>query len=717
MSASTPDQSDSPENSSKAGQAKIDEAIQKERPGDAELVSMRNVIIALSIGLWLLVIVFAYTQRWPRSQYGMAFLGVTLALYAFAELMDLAGGGRGELRTDVARAFGAENRFHAVALVGSAIIVVGFSAYSTYFWEWIYVGRPGMAFGHEYVMAGAFWVAMVYLTWRSFGNTFVVVLLAGLFYGYFGTLFPGPLHHAGFPLERLLRISAIGPTGFYGFLTQLVAAWIALFLLYAGLLKTYGAFDLILRLALRSMKYLSSGVAQVAVLSSTVIGSINGSQTANAAMTGAVTIPLMKRNGIRSETAGGIESTASTAGQVLPPVMGAGAFIMASLVIGVSYVDVLVAGILPAAILVISIVVAVHYVASPQLAAADPENAIGEIEPMPQRQFVIEGVKFLIPFLVLIYFLGVVQATVMTAALYTVVAMVATGMGFPLVQAVGGMSDETPVASLRRTGWETIDGAREGVYVLAPVTIILASINGVVDILTTSGVPGGISLALMDLSGGVLLYAALLGMIICIVLGLGMPVTASYTIVALLIAPTFVNQFFLPDLAAHFFVFYAAILSSVTPPIATACAVAAGIARADFWRVCYEAIKISAPLFVLPLTFIFHPEIVSAEINTLTMVTAAFALIGALAIIHGINWSFAFSLPVTLAARAGFFGAGVVAMVHPSRSTQFVALGVIVVLFGLHTGLGRIAPIRTLRAKFAPPPNPETDADESRDLD
>ena len=715
MSDSNPDQSDSVEISS--GQSEIDEAIQKELPGDAEPVSMRNVFIVLSIGLWLLVIAYAYTQQWPRSQYGMAFLGGALSLYAFAELMDLAGGGRAKLIPDLKRAFGPGNRVHAVALVVSAVIVLIFSTYSTFYWESIYVDRPGAAFLHEYIMAGAFWVAMVYLTWRSFGKTFVVVLLGGLFYGYYGTLFPGALHHAGFPLERLLRISAIGPTGFFGFLTQLVAAWIALFLLYAGLLKTYGAFDIILRLALRSMKYLSSGVAQVAVLSSTVIGSINGSQTANAAMTGAVTIPLMKRNGIRSETAGGIESTASTAGQVLPPVMGAGAFIMASLVIGISYVDVLVAGLLPAAILVISIVVAVHYVAAPQLAAADPENAIGTIEPMPQRMFVIEGVKFLIPFVILIYYLGIVQATVMTAALYTVVAMISTGVGFPFLQALAGISDETAVESLMRTGWETVDGAREGLYVLAPVTIILAAINGVVDILTTSGVPGGISLALMDLSGGVLLYAALLAMVICIILGLGMPVTASYTIVALLIAPTFVNQFLLPDLAAHFFVFYAAILSSVTPPIATACAVASGIAKAGFWRVCYEAIKISSPLFVLPLTFVFHPEIVSAEINMLTAVTAVLALIGALSIIHGINYSFVLSLPVMALARVGFFSAGVVAMVHPSRTIQVAAVGAIVVLWILQAGLGKMAPIRTLRAQFRPTPSPESDAEESEDLD
>lgn len=700
MRSSDADPVDGPQQETQTDDEKLDEAIEKERLWDAELVSMRNVLIGFSIVLWLGVIVFAYTRAIPQSRYGMAFLGGALSLYVVTELMDLAGGGRGPLIEDIKRAFTPENRLHAIALTISAIIVVVWTVYSTMYWQSIYVDRPGIAFTHEYVLATLFWGAMVYLTWRSFGMTFVVVLLGGFIFGYFGDLFPGALSHSGFPAERILRITAIGPTGFFGFLTQLVASWIALFLLYAGMLKTYGAFDLILRLALRSMNIVSSGVAQVAVLSSTVIGSINGSQTANAGMTGAFTIPLMKRNGIKSDTAAGIESTASTAGQVLPPVMGAGAFIMASLVVGITYVDVLVAGLIPAAILVVSIVIAVHYVAAPQLAAANPDNAIGALEPMPRIKFLGEAIKFGIPFLVLIYLLGVVQVTVMTAALYTVIAMIITGISFPLIQAFRSHAKETPKESLKRTGWETIDGAREGVYVLAPVTIILAAINGVVDILTTSGVPGAISLTIMDLSGGVLVIAAVLAMIICIILGLGMPVTASYTIVALLVAPTFINQFFLPDLAAHFFVFYAAILSSVTPPIATACAVACGIARADFWKTCYEAIKISAPLFILPFVFIFHPEIVSAEINSLTLVTSVFALIGSVTIIHGINYPFSFSMPVNAVGRLVFFTSGVLTMVHPSRTVQIVGLVLIALMAVLQITFGQPNPVQTVRVRL-----------------
>jgi len=339
--------------------------------------------------------------------------------------------------------------------------------------------------------------------------------------------------------------------GFYGFLTRLVAAWIALFLLYAGLLKAYGAFDLILRLAVRSAKYVDSGIAQTAVVASAVIGSVNGSQTANAGMTGSFTIPLMKENGIKPETAGGIEAVASTSGQVLPPVMGAGAFIMASLITGITYVDVIIAGLIPAAILVVSITIAVHYVAAPQIENPEMDGLIGEA--MDRRTMVLESVKYGVPLLILIYILGVLQYTVMTAALYTAVSMIAFGIGIPQIQAT--LDGESNTEALFGTLEQTIDGFREGVIVVAPVTIILAAINGVVDILMATGVPTAISLTLLDLSGGIPIIAFVLAMIICIILGLGMPTTAAYTVVALLVAPTLISQFLVPELAAHFFVF------------------------------------------------------------------------------------------------------------------------------------------------------------------
>ncbi|MFY4815546.1 TRAP transporter permease [Haloarcula sp. AONF1] len=639
---------------------------------------LRMALISYSIPFWMIVMWYSYTQQMPRGQYAVAFLGGILALYVISELDEPLIEG---------------NWIETGLLVVSGLITLGTSGYLFLNYQQVAIDTVGRATEAQIAMAFAFTLAMIYLTWRSFGITFLAVVLIGIGYGLTGPYMPGALSHGGLSPSRILRILVVSVDGFYGFLTRLVAAWIALFLLYAGLLKAYGAFDLILRLAVRSAKYVDSGIAQTAVIASAVIGSVNGSQTANAGMTGSFTIPLMKENGIKPETAGGIEAVASTAGQVLPPVMGAGAFIMASLITGVTYVDVIIAGLIPAAVLVVSIAMAVHYVAAPQIDDPEMDGLINES--MDRRTMVLESVKYGIPLLILIYVLGVLQYTVMTAALYTALSMIVFGIGIPQIQAA--LDGESNREALVDTLEQTVDGFREGVIVVAPVTIILAAINGVVDILMATGVPTAISLTLLDLSGGIAIVAFVLAMIICIILGLGMPTTAAYTVVALLVAPTLISQFAVPEFAAHFFVFYAAILAGLTPPIATCVAVTCGISGGGFWGSCKEALRISAPLFVLPFAFAYHPELVSGTFNYASLSAGALAMLGSIAIIHGINYQFVFGRGQTFGLRIAFFVAGVVAMVHPIQIVQVGALAAVLALYVLQTVIGRPNPLRTLR--------------------
>jgi len=639
---------------------------------------LRMALVAYSIPFWLIVMWYSYTQLMPRGQYAVAFLGGILGLYVISELDEpLIEGNWGE----------------TALLVVSGLISLGTSAYLFTNYQSVAVDTLGRATEPELAMAFAFTLAIIYLTWRSFGMTFLAVVLIGIGYGLAGPQMPGALSHGGLSPDRILRILVVSVDGFFGFLTRLVAAWIALFLLYAGLLKAYGAFDLILRLAVRSAKYVDSGIAQTAVIASAVIGSVNGSQTANAGMTGSFTIPLMKKNGVKPETAGGIEAVASTAGQVLPPVMGAGAFIMASLITGVTYVDVITAGLIPAAVLVVSIAMAVHYVAAPQIDDPEMSGLVGDA--MSRQAIILESVKYGVPLLILIYILGVLQFTVMTAALYTALSMIVFGIGIPQLQALlGGESNREALVDTLK---QTVDGFREGVVVVAPVTIILAAINGVVDILMATGVPTAISLTLLDLSGGIAIVAFVLAMIICIILGLGMPTTAAYTVVALLVAPTLINQFLVPEFAGHFFVFYAAILAGLTPPIATCVAVTCGISGGGFWGSCKEALRISAPLFVLPFAFVYHPELVSGVFDYASLSAGVIAMLGSIAIIHGINYRFAFGRGRTYGLRVAFFVAGVLAMVHPTQLVQVGALATVLVLYVLQTVAGRPNPLRTLR--------------------
>lgn len=690
----------------------VTEGFDREGPWDSELVSMRNVLIAASVVFWGVVIFYANSQMMPRAQYGILFLGGILLLYIWHQLMEMSGGGNESLLGDLKAAYGPGNRLTATLLTLSAIDVLATTLYMATNFHALYVTRSGRALEFEIYAAAIFTLVIIYLTYRSFGFTFLAIVLLGIIYGRYGMIFPGAFQHGGIGWERLMRILVISVDGFFGFLTRLVAAWIALFLLYAGFLRAYGAFDIIMRLAFRAAGYIDSGIAQTAVLSSAVIGSVNGSQTANASMTGSFTIPLMKRYGIKPETAAGIEAVASTSGQVLPPVMGAGAFIMANLITGITYVDVIMAGLIPAAVLVVTIFMGVHYVSVPQLQKTDMDALIKE--PMPKTQFYTEVIKYGIPMGVLIYQLGIAQVTVMTAALHTSLSMMLTATIIPLLQAGAGISDETIVEAGKRGIWETLNGARVGVIVLAPVAIILAAINGVVDILTATGVPGYIALTLMELSGGRLWLASLLAVIISILLGLGMPTTAAYTIVALLIAPTMIAQFLLPELAAHFFVFYAAILAGLTPPIATTIAVAAGIAGGDFWGSAVEGIKISAPLFVLPFVFVYHPEIVSATFTSPVLLSGALALAGGIAIIHGINYPMGFSMLINVPARIVFSVLGLVTMVHPSRIWQFGALALIVALYVLQAIIGKPQPLSSLPGPTIFPSKGDSDAADAK---
>ncbi|RDZ48628.1 C4-dicarboxylate ABC transporter permease [Haloferax sp. Atlit-19N] len=624
---------------------------------------MGGTVTLAALALWALVIFYAYTVSMPRAQYGVLFIAGAIGVYILNELEDVI--------TD-------RDYLDAALLLGSLVITIAITVYVNLHFRELYIDRVGYAFPHEYALAAAFLAAIVYLSWRSFGLTFLSILVGALLYGYFGDLIPGILGHSGLSYSRLLLLLALDITGFYGFLTQLVAAWIALFLLYAGLLESYGAFDLIFRGAVRTSKYIDSGVAQTAVVASAVIGSINGSQTANAGMTGSFTIPMMKENGIKPSTAGGIEAVASTTGQVLPPVMGAGAFIMASL-LGISYVTVITAGLIPAMIMMVCIILAVHYIASNQLDSIDVDAVLDELEDRTRRDTLVDTVKFIIPFGVLVYTLGVIQLTVMTSALYTAVTMLITGITFPVFQAA--YESRSVTAATRETLSDTVAGFRRGAIITAPIAIILAAINGVVDILMTTGVPGILTLSMMDISGGIMLVAVLISMVICILLGLGMPTTAAYTVVALLVAPTLVSRFLVPDLAAHFFVFYGAILSGLTPPIATCAAVAAGIANADFVETCYEAIKVAAPLFVLPFSFIYHPVIVSGVLSGGAVFTGLLILLGGISIIHGINYRFGYGKWAQLGTRVAFFVVGVLTMVYPNSTVQYAGAGVIITLF------------------------------------
>jgi TRAP transporter 4TM/12TM fusion protein len=659
--------------------------------------ALSSVVTVASLGLWALVVFYAYTQSMPRQGYSLLFLILILIIYWADEFAEDVESGE---------------RLQGVLLSASTIVALPSLVYLYLNVEELYTSRVGYATTNEYVLAFGLTLAILYYTWRSFGRGFLGVLLFAILYGLFGQSFPGILAHSGISPTRLMLILVLEIEGFLGSLLRLVAAWVALFLLYAGLMQGYGLFDLLLRVAAKSRKYVSSGVAQSAVIGSVAIGSIMGSQTANTGMTGSFTIPLMQENGMKGTTAGGIESVASTLGQILPPVMGAAAFIMPSLIPGITYWDVVRAGIVPAAVILISVIIAVHYAGIKQL-ESNVANELIEGTLTRWRQ-IVESLRFGLPFGVLLWALGVQQYTVMTSGLYASVSMLLLGVFAP----VFGMSyailrgrcpafatesesnRDGPAATSTRIGDDTVSkilrlqpltvfvkqiqksvgGAQKGAVILAPIVIIIMAINGIVDIMNVTGVANIIALSLYDLSGGYLIVAAVLSMVISLLLGLGMPTIASYSLVALLIAPGLISQFGTPDLAAHYLVFYGAVLAGITPPIATCCAVAAGISESSFLRTCYESIKIAAPMFLLPISFVYYPSIVSGELSVTLLRSMTPIILGSVSIAYGLNAPFPFGKKWNYLVRAGYALAGLVLIVHPDAFVKMFAGGLFVLI-------------------------------------
>lgn len=622
-------------------------------------------VTAVAVIFWLIVLWWSYTQDIGKVQYGVIFVAGIMTVYALDQTR---------------KAFEAGDRIDAAVLLPATVVLITASLYFVFNFDTVYLQRQGYALEHEYMLARLVIISLLYLTWREFGNVFLAVIGIFILYGVFGNHVPGVLHHAGMGELTLLQTLVTDLYGFYGSLTQLTASWIAPFMLYAGLLFAYGAFDLILRVAIVASKYIRSGVAQTAVLSSAIIGSINGSYTANVAMTGSFTIPTMKKSGMSGFRAAGIESVASTSGQVLPPIMGASAFVMASY-LGVTYATIVVAGLVPAAILVVSTAIAVHYTAISDTSTQEMEFSSHFDEILSRRQKLIEAIRFGVPFLVLVYLLGIAQYTVPASAFWTIVTMVVTGIGMPLLMRGSDQGMAGIVSELKTQLSNTIVGFRRGAIILAPIAIILISISGAVNVLNTTGVPSKVALLLVNLSGGVLLFAVLLGMVVAILMGMGMPTVASYVIVALLVAPTFVTEFGVSNIAAQYTVFYAAILAGITPPIATAAIVAAGIGEANFWRTCIAAIKIATPLFVLPIAFVYNPGLISMSPGLSTLVIGALVLMGAVMIAYGLNYPFTMRLSGRVVARSVLTVLGIAVMIHPNLLIKAAGVVVFIVAF------------------------------------
>lgn len=480
-----------------------------------------------------------------------------------------------------------------------------------------------------------FWMAVLllglclYASLKEWGWVVSAIAVVGMAYGFFGQLMPeGLLYHGGLSLNRLVGYTSIPYfQGLLGGLAELSAGTIFPFMLFAAALHTTGCVTFIMQAAFRLAGRTRAGPAQIAVISSGFMGMVSGSSVANVASTGALTIPLMKRVGFRPEFAGAVEAVASTGGQVTPPVMGLAAFLIVGLT-GIPYGEVMVAAALPALVTYLYLIFAVHLRAVRFDLDARRSDVLAETLGGDKGllRLCLEHAHFFAATAYLVWRLletnlagrTAIEATALLLALFVVRECLGHWRGLAQIA--------WNVARLLAT--TAFDAALKG----AQVGIVVAVIGVLVDILAVTGFAQKLSFAMLDLARGDLALLLVVAAGACLAFGLGLPTSASYILVALLGAPALV-ELGVPLLAAHFFVFYFANVSAITPPVAVCCLVASKVADARFFPTSFLAVRLGLPGFVLPFLFAVHPEMLGIDASiAYALLIAALALAGVVAL-------------------------------------------------------------------------------------
>ena len=485
--------------------------------------------------------------------------------------------------------------------------------------------RPFLPNAHDLVVIVVMIVTTLFVAVRQWGKVIPLVALLGILYGIFGYLLPeGLLAHGGIRIERLLGYLGIPYfRGLLGNLTEVSAGVIFMFLVFAGLIKATGGLDYVMKAAFALSGRSRSGPAQAAVISSGFMGMISGSIMANVASTGAFTIPLMKRVGFSGSFAGAVEAVASALGQFTPPKMGLAAFLIVGLT-GIPYNEVMIAAIFPSIVVYLYLAVAVQVRAIKTGVhagrMAESERAQLPLADMTIWQATLEYGHLFISLVVLVYFLLIGYAAG-TAALFGILLLMATET---IKQLIRHRRDplEGIVEALRINLTGLSGGARSG----ALVAVVIATISVMVEMLIVTGFAQKLSHLLLLWTEQSLWVALLITAATALTFGLGLPTSAAYILVAILGAPALV-ELGIPLLAAHLFVFYLAIMSALTPPVATAALVASSIAEAGFFRTAFTAVRLGLPGFLLPFYFVLRPEMLLLKgtiVDTILVTVVAF---------------------------------------------------------------------------------------------
>ena len=465
----------------------------------------------------------------------------------------------------------------------------------------------------DYISGSILVILLIEVCRRTVGYSLTIVALFFILYAFAGSAIPGLLGHRGLSFRGFIDLQTLSPNGIYGLPIGVSAELVFYFILFGAFLEKGGGGELFSDLGFFMTGRFRGGAAKMSVVSSALYGTISGSAVANVVVDGMFTIPMMKRSGFKGSFAAAVEAVASTGGQIMPPVMGAAAFILAQ-ILGISYWKVAAAAAIPAVLYYVALYAAIDFKAMQEGLLGLPPSQLPDT-----RTGLKMRIHLLFPLALMVYYIISYTVSPVTAAIRAIAAVILVSF----IRRATWMGPTRLLGALEK-------GAREAVTVAIPCAVA----GLIIGVVIYSGLGLKFTDLMITLSGGKLFLALILVMFAVIILGMGMPTSAAYLIAAILLAPMLIKLGIVP-LAAHMFIFYFAVLSMITPPVALASFAAAAISQSDLWDTGIEAFKIAIPGFLIPFVFVYNTSLLLEgplwEIIWRTLVTAVgtFGLAGA----------------------------------------------------------------------------------------
>ncbi|MFA5671905.1 MAG: TRAP transporter permease [Synergistaceae bacterium] len=539
----------------------------------------------------------------------------------------------------------------AVGVASAMYLVVFFNELTT---------RAGLPTQTDLIMGFLLIVTLLEATRRISNPVLPCLAVAALLYCYFGRSLPEMIAHRGFSVQRIVNHMYLGTEGIFGTPLEVSSTFVFMFILFGSVLEKTGLGKFIIDLSMALAGWSTGGPAKVAVVSSGLMGTVSGSSVANVCTTGMFTIPLMKSVGYEPHFAGAVEAVASTGGQIMPPVMGAGAFIMAQF-LGVPYLEVALAAVVPALLYYFAVMVQVHFEATRLGLKGIPWTQLPPLWPLLKSKGFL-----LIPLIAIIYFL-IAGYTPLRAAFN----------GILVSFALSWLNKET-----RLTPTRILEAFQSGARGAIGVACACATVGMVVGMGTLTGLALRIANAIVTLAGGSKILTLFYTMIASIILGTGLPTTANFIVTSTMAAPA-LFKLGVPAKAAYMFVFYFGIAADLTPPVALAAYAGSGIAGSDPMKTGVTAFKLALAGFLIPYIYVYNPMLLFIDVVPLQMVQAIFtAMLGVFLLSMFTIGYYKATIPLYLRLVAF---AGALGLLIPGTMTDAGGIAVLVLIYVIQT--------------------------------